>query len=432
MKKLIWFTYMIMAVAGCKTIKTTFETLTPYEKYIRNLEKASLDQVPMTQEWIQAGEQALFDSVQTDLPFSETGFFAAGKPRATGYRFELKEGQRFTAKGIFETTAGGRVFIDLFRVDNGEVKHVTSADSTGMLQYEFRKDVSCVLRLQPELLIDVFYSLQLTATPVLINPVVGADNRSIRSFYGAPRDGGRRSHEGLDIFAPRGTPVVAPTEGFVSRTGTNRLGGKVVWMRDVQRDHSYYFAHLDSQLVSPGGRVNVGDTLGLVGNTGNARTTPPHLHFGIYQRGSKDPLHFVQVIRELGEPVSPDTLLKNSAFRIKVPVANLRDGPGTDYSIRRTLDAFTFVTAIGQSGEWLRVRLTDDTEGFLYGDLISPADEGEAFERRGYSTLLTAPEQNAIPFAVYEDLKGITLARSGDFEYVKISDGAKGWLFSVR
>lgn len=58
-------------------------------------------------------------------------------------------------------------------------------------------------------------------------------------------------------------------------------GGKVVWMRDEARGMSLYYAHLDSQHVAAGAYVRPGDTLGFVGKTGNARTTPPHLHFGI-------------------------------------------------------------------------------------------------------------------------------------------------------
>ena len=56
-----------------------------------------------------------------------------------------------------------------------------------------------------------------------------------------------------------------------------------------------YYAHLDQQLVSPGERVNAGEIVGTVGNTGNARTTAPHLHFGIYAvgRGAIDPYWFI-------------------------------------------------------------------------------------------------------------------------------------------
>jgi murein DD-endopeptidase MepM/ murein hydrolase activator NlpD len=76
---------------------------------------------------------------------------------------------------------------------------------------------------------------------------------------------------------------------------TNRLGGNVVWVWDAERGQALYYAHLDRQDVSAGSRVHAGDVLGRVGNTGNARTTPPHLHFGIYRpiEGAIDPLPFI-------------------------------------------------------------------------------------------------------------------------------------------
>ena len=81
----------------------------------------------------------------------------------------------------------------------------------------------------------------------------------------------------------------------MTSAGTNRLGGNVVWIFDPSRGQSHYYAHLEKQAVSTGERVKAGDVVGYVGNTGNARTTPPHLHFGIYSRGEGpvDPLPFV-------------------------------------------------------------------------------------------------------------------------------------------
>src|SRR5690606_21376741 len=74
----------------------------------------------------------------------------------------------------------------------------------------------------------------------------GKGNRDVQSFWGASRDGGGRSHEGIDIFARRGTPVVAVTNGYITRTGNSGLGGKQVWQRDGLLGNSLYYAHLDS------------------------------------------------------------------------------------------------------------------------------------------------------------------------------------------
>lgn len=116
-------------------------------------------------------------------------------------------------------------------------------------------------------------------------PVQGVSVRAVRDTFGAPR-GQDRKHQGVDIFAPRGTPVVSTTRGIVSRIGENRLGGTVVWVLGPGGDRHYY-AHLDSVAdIQTGQRIVTGDVLGGVGNTGNARGTPPHLHYGIYRRAS--------------------------------------------------------------------------------------------------------------------------------------------------
>jgi hypothetical protein len=137
------------------------------------------------------------------------------------------------------------------------------------------------------------YSLSITVGPSLQFPVSG-NKAKAGSFWGASRDGGKRNHEGVDIFAPKSTPVVAAADGFVTGVREGGIGGKVVWVRVKDRNITLYYAHLDKQLVDEGQEVKKGQTLGLVGNTGNAQYTPAHLHFGIYTaRGPVDPFPFV-------------------------------------------------------------------------------------------------------------------------------------------
>ncbi len=115
-------------------------------------------------------------------------------------------------------------------------------------------------------------------------PVAGVAARDLRDSWGGPRSGGRR-HEGIDIFAPRGTPVLASTDGVVWRVGTDPLGGLVVWVLGPG-GQMHYYAHLDRYANErPGDRVRVGDRIGFVGSTGNARGGPPHLHYGVYTSG---------------------------------------------------------------------------------------------------------------------------------------------------
>ena len=113
-------------------------------------------------------------------------------------------------------------------------------------------------------------------------PVAGVRPSSLTDSWSEPRSGGRR-HQGIDIFARRGTPVVAAAPGEVLRIGDNSLGGHCVWIAGAGA-RIYYYAHLDriEPALTVGDSVAAGDTLGFVGTTGNARGTSPHLHFGVY------------------------------------------------------------------------------------------------------------------------------------------------------
>lgn len=94
--------------------------------------------------------------------------------------------------------------------------------------------------------------------------------------WGAPRPGGRR-HAGVDMFAAHGTPLYAVTDG-TAQVGTNALGGLTVHLRAADGD-VYYYAHLAATAVADGQQVSAGQVVGANGNSGNARSTPPHLHW---------------------------------------------------------------------------------------------------------------------------------------------------------
>ncbi|MEY2569511.1 MAG: hypothetical protein QOE35_4040 [Actinomycetota bacterium] len=99
--------------------------------------------------------------------------------------------------------------------------------------------------------------------------------------YGAPRGGGRR-HQGNDILAPRGTPVVANVSGSVAQHN-NGLGG-ISYFLHGDDGNVYYGAHLD-RYSGPNGHVAIGTVIGAVGNSGDARGGPTHLHFEIHPGG---------------------------------------------------------------------------------------------------------------------------------------------------
>lgn len=151
---------------------------------------------------------------------------------------------------------------------------------------------------------NIAYAIRLGAMPTpttLPVPVAGVRPSRLVDTWGGARSEGRK-HEGIDIFAKRGTPVLSATEGIVMRVGTNRLGGQVVWVLGPGGQRHYY-AHLDSYGdVHPGMRIDAGKIVGYVGNTGNAATTPPHLHYGIYTAGGAiNPYPFLHSYKRTGD-----------------------------------------------------------------------------------------------------------------------------------
>ncbi len=98
-----------------------------------------------------------------------------------------------------------------------------------------------------------------------------------RNDWGEPRSGGRK-HEGTDMFAPMGTPIITPINGTV-RFDESGLGGRQFWLK-TDKGVTVYGAHLES--YGTAGKINAGDVIGTVGDTGNAKGGAPHLHFEVH------------------------------------------------------------------------------------------------------------------------------------------------------
>lgn len=129
-------------------------------------------------------------------------------------------------------------------------------------------------------------------------PIAGPHSYS--DTFGAPRMFGTtyaHLHQGTDIFAATGTPLVAVERGVVIRMGSDVLGGTKLWLVGASGTR-YYYAHLSgfAEGLVDNTVVQAGQLVGYVGNTGNALTTPPHLHFEVHPNG--------------GPPVNPYPLLK--------------------------------------------------------------------------------------------------------------------------
>ena len=140
----------------------------------------------------------------------------------------------------------------------------------------------------------------------LVVPVVGVRPGDLVDTFNDARSEGR-SHDAIDILAPRGTPVVAVADGEVARLFTSDKGGLTVYQtgpEGIGRWPVYYYAHLDAYApgLAEGQRLRRGDPIGTVGDTGNAAPGNTHLHFAIWT--VDDPADFWD-----GEPVNPYDLL---------------------------------------------------------------------------------------------------------------------------
>jgi murein DD-endopeptidase MepM/ murein hydrolase activator NlpD len=271
--------------------------LPPYERHVASLRDAGIDRTALGAAWIAAGQRVLQAPQPTAIPHRHAERFRHDTPSALAYRVELRRGQIYRL--ALESPVGSSVnlFVDIFRVgQDGALQRVAATGPpVRHVAFEPDDDQTFVVRIQPEFLAAGQIGIAHARRAALLFPVPGRGRRDVQSLFGASRSSGRREHQGIDIFAPRGTPVVAAADGWVSSTSPNELGGNVVWIWDSVRGHTLYYAHLDRHAVSRGQRVRKGDVVGFVGNTGNARTTAPHLHFGIYRRGrgAIDPLYYV-------------------------------------------------------------------------------------------------------------------------------------------
>ncbi len=372
--------------------------------------------------WNNSAVAALSEPLPTALPFREALAIGDDLP-AVAYTFGLIQGERLrltveSAAPLFVDAFGPAAVDSLAAVEPlTEVQLATteterderlgrdldlavkrSGDSL-VVQFDAHRTGRYAVRLQPASGHSERVVVAAERGPSLGFPVAGKTYRAIGSFWGVDRDGGRRRHEGNDLFAPKRTPVVAASDGFVSWVGLSTLGGKVVWLWAPDKGHTQYYAHLDSQLVAAGRSVRRGDTLGLVGNTGNARTTPSHLHFGIYLRGhgAVDPYPFladpptpdrpitaplaplgrsVQVTIKKAEvkavrPVEvavPARTVQRRGRRVTIPASTRTETP-----VLATLTRGDSVRVIGATGDRYRIRLPDGQLGFLPAAALAPA-----------------------------------------------------------
>jgi murein DD-endopeptidase MepM/ murein hydrolase activator NlpD len=427
----------IILLASCKTGPVNlFKTASPYELYQRKLVTAGLDKTAMGMAWINAGRESLTKAVTIKVPYREQGYFSAERVPAAAFRFNGVRGQKININLDKTPAAGFMVYMDLWQLQPGNSpKLIISADTiSSTLSTDIDENADYLLRLQPELLKSGSYTLEILSGPSLSFPVKSTGRRRIESMYGVGRDANTRKHEGIDIFGPRLTPVVASADGVVTRVGENNLGGLVVFMRPDSKNYTLYYAHLDKQLATEGQQVKTGDTLGLMGNTGNARTTPPHLHFGIYtSSGAIDPLPFVDTDSPQPLPVTAAATNINATLRTRSK-SSLKQSPDNKALTLQTLAPSTIVHVEAASATWYKATLPDGLSGYLNSKELSPV-------KSAIRSISIKPEQLALhdqPYksaAVKKNLdagsKVDLLGTFGDFMLVKDAKDETGWIASL-
>lgn len=410
------------ALSSCneKIGSALFKKRSPHEAYEQKLKDAGLGGSTLYRKWVNAAERSLKQPMEISIPYLEKAYFTSENPEATAFLFEAKNGEQLQVNITLQGLDSARFFMDLFKVEPDTSKayeylqSIKAGDTS--LTYDIEENGNYLLRIQPELLVTFSYELQLTVGPSLANPVAAAAKQSISSLFGDGRDAGERKHEGIDIFAARATPAVAAAKGTISHVANNNLGGKVVFLKPDGRSINLYYAHLDSQLVVAGQRVSIGDTIGLIGNTGNAITTPPHLHFGIYTRsGAVDPLPFIRPNKSNPPRIMVNTKYIGDTLRI------------TGKNKKLPVNTPILVEAAVQNG--YRVILPDRTKTFLLQNEVS------ALLRPIKTITVDQPtsvykEPNSLA-AILADLNpGTRLSVLGNYNgyYFIQQDQTKGWV----
>lgn len=421
----------LLALTSCSVSNRggLFAPKSPHRQYEEKLTGAGLHQSAMGRSWMNAAAKSLSSATSIQLPYLETGYFEADQPASAGYKFNVRRGDKLVVNVSRKPVTGFMLFAELWQQQANGPKYIASADTLlNTLEYEIKEEGQYLIRIQPELLAAGEYSIRITTAASLAFPVSNTKAR-VGSFWGDARDAGARSHEGVDIFGSFRTPVVAAADGLVHSVTINNLGGKVVFMRPTGKDYSLYYAHLDSQTVSNGQRVSSGEVLGLMGNTGNARNTATHLHFGIYTNGGAvDPLPFIQQDRPQAVSISAPLSGLNTFIRTDKKTS-LYTFPGEDAAQREPAPLHTLLQVIAATGAYYKVRLPDGSESFIPYTHTDPVSGSiRSITLTGDTPLFDRPDSSAARKKVLTKGEKIKVNALFDRYYYVIRDSASGWI----
>jgi hypothetical protein len=425
-------------LSQCKkeSVPEAYKPTNSHDAYIHSLRMAGLAHTALGRDWILASEEALREPIDIETPYEEAFYVDQAAAFAAAYRFHVKRGQRTEVDVVFQGQRRCRLFMDLFRVQDStteEWKLVASANEKEKhLEFEPRRDAEYVVRLQPELLRGGRFNVIIRTVASLEFPVDGYDSQSIGSFFGAPRDGGRRKHHGVDIFAPRHTPVHAPSKAYVRHVGESDRGGRNIWLYDSKRLLHLYFAHLQTQDVIEGTYVQAWQKIGTIGNTGNARRTPPHLHFGIYAQGEGpiDPYNYIHKINSVPEDIRADLEMLGRWVRSKDQKISLKASSVSGSQRLTQLDRYSAMKVLAAASNMYRVHLPDGISGYVLAQGVELAGEIlESKQANQTHAVMDSPMEHAVikeQLGVGEEFS--ILGQFEEFWMVRTHRGTVGWL----
>lgn len=194
----------------------------------------------------------------------------------------------------------------------------------------------------------------------------GVPYKTVRADFGDPRGGGTRTHEGQDLFAKEGTPIISPTKAIVIRTGEGDSAGKYIYTANPGGETFRYMHLKDVANLDPGDEIDVGDYLGTVGDTGNASGTPHHLHFEMRDEDNK--------------AQDPYPRLSETGFTLKEKMSFLKD----IFAKRRDDETYA---------KFLVDTYTSEFKSALSAGYVLPEAIEDALEDKGLLSAKTALEQ---------------------------------------
>jgi hypothetical protein len=193
-----------------------------------------------------------------------------------------------------------------------------------------------------------------------------------------------------------------------------------------------YFAHLQDLKVVEGMYVSKGDTIGTVGNSGNARTTAPHLHFGIYKSGPIDPYHFI---------VETKTRLKRKLAKESIVGQTMRTKYNTQLKVlditrkskRVNLPKDQIIKVLGRSAAYYRVMLPDESEGYIVYDKLEKTEKPLSHHQvSAEQVVLSQPSLAAYEIdKINNGTKVKVLGKNNDYSLVEYGQGETGWVLGL-